>query len=270
MSFFSRISARSLSINSLLCVGLDPHLTELNVSPDADDDTVAASAASFCISIIEATHPYAVAYKPNVAFFESLGTPGHATLLTVLSTIPSSIPVLLDCKRGDIGSTASAYAIASYEKCKADGVTLSPLMGYDSVEPFITGDYAGKGGAFLLCKTSNPGSADLLAPIADKIAKLAGEWSKKANPTETEPSLGLVVGATDAVALKNARRSAPTLWILSPGVGAQGGDLDAALTAGLDEGGSKMLIPVSRGISRKEDRGEAARKLRCETATSER
>ncbi|GMI09178.1 hypothetical protein TrVE_jg12652 [Triparma verrucosa] len=263
MSFFSRISDRSKEIDSLLCVGLDPHLAELNVASDADEETVAAAALQFCKSIIEATYPYAVSYKPNSAFFESLGGPGHATLTSVISSIPNSIPVLLDCKRGDIGSTASAYAQASYVKSGADGVTLSPLMGYDSVEPFVTGEFAGKGGAFLLCKTSNPGSEDILKGVAGKIARLAGEWSERANGEKGGvPCLGLVVGATDAAALRQARMEAKGLWILSPGVGAQGGDLDAALMAGLDEEGSGMLVPVSRGISRAEDRAEAAKKLR--------
>jgi uridine monophosphate synthetase len=172
--------------------------------------------------------------------------------------------VLLDCKRGDIGSTAAAYAVASYDKLLATGVTLSPLMGYDSVSPFLTGDYAGKGGAFVLCKTSNPGSSEILSGCFEKIARLASDWSLQANGGDSskEPCLGLVVGATDPDALKRSRKAAPGLWLLSPGVGAQGGDLDAACEAGLDASGGKMLIPVSRGISRAEDRGEKARELR--------
>ena len=266
-SFFSKISSRSASINSLLCVGLDPHrneLSSLGITPTSLDTEVAAAALKFCIDIIDATRPYAVAYKPNAAFFECLGSEGHNTLLKVINHIGDDIPVLLDCKRGDIGSTASAYAVASYDKLMATGVTLSPLMGYDSVAPFLTGEYEGKGGAFVLCKTSNPGSSEILSGCFEKIARLAADWSLAANGGDAtlEPCIGLVVGATDPDALKRSRASAPGLWLLSPGVGAQGGDLDAACEAGLDEGGGKMLIPVSRGISRAEDRGEKAKELR--------
>lgn len=225
---------------------------------------VAEAAYDFCANIIDATAEFAVAYKPNAAFFECLGSPGHDTLAEVIKRVPPGIPTLLDCKRGDIGSTAAAYAIASYEKLSASGVTLSPLMGYDSIEPFVTGQYSGRGGAFLLCKTSNPGSNELLLGCYERIAKLAEEWSLRANGGDAEkaPCLGLVVGATDPDALRGARAAAPNLWLLSPGVGAQGGDLDAACKAGLDSEGGKMLIPVSRGISRAKDISLAARELR--------
>lgn len=191
------------------------------------------------------------------------------TLQKVIQSIPKEIPVLLDVKRGDIGSTASAYADACYD-IGAHAVTLSPLMGWDSVEPFIAGKYAHKG-AFLLCKTSNPGSNDLLSlslnsneTLFERIAKLANCWSERAlhnggfSP-QTPPPLGLVVGATDADALRKARKAAgERVWILAPGVGAQGGDLDAACEAGFNHQGTCMLIPVSRGISRAEDLSAAA------------
>jgi len=141
-SFFAKVEARSKSIDSLLCVGLDPHRNELSkygITETSTDADVASAAETFCKEIIDATSSYSVAYKPNAAFFECLGSSGHDTLLSVVKHIPLDIPVLLDCKRGDIGSTASAYAIASYDKLLASGVTLSPLMGYDSVSPFITG-----------------------------------------------------------------------------------------------------------------------------------
>lgn len=197
----------------------------------------------------------------------------------MIDVIPDGIPVLLDVKRGDIGSTAAAYADACYEEnggLKADGVTLSPLMGWDSVQPFVTGKYSNKG-AFLLCKTSNPGSNDLLAltlqnrtTLFEKIAELTNEWSQRAeseSPSDSSssspPRLGLVVGATDPQALSAARQSAgQSTWILAPGVGAQGGDLDAACRAGLNDSGSGMLIPVSRGVSRASNPGEEALKLK--------
>ena len=144
MAFFDRLAARSAAIDSLLCVGLDPHVAELQLSPDATEQQRADAAYQFCKRIIDATHRHAAAYKPNAAFFEAIGVNlGCATLRRVVDAIPDGIPVLLDVKRGDIGSTAAAYAEACYdEKCglKADGVTLSPLMGWDSVKPFVTGE----------------------------------------------------------------------------------------------------------------------------------
>lgn len=200
------------------------------------------------------------------------------TLRKVIAEIPPQIPTLLDVKRGDIGSTAQAYAEACYDDpngVNADGVTLSPLMGWDSVSPFISGKYSNKG-AFVLCKTSNPGSNDLLAlsladqqTLFEKIAGLAQTWSDKAitdskmDTTAEPPRLGLVVGATDPDALEKARKACgPKMWILAPGVGAQGGDLDAACRAGLNSEGTGMLIPVSRGISRADDPASKAKELK--------
>ena len=225
--------------------------------------------------------PHAAAYKPNAAFFEALGPKlGMTTLRRVIDAIPSEIPVLLDVKRGDIGSTAQAYAEACYDSrngLDADGVTLSPLMGWDSVEPFITGEYSDKG-AFILCKTSNPGSNELLAldlgngngTLFEKIASLAQTWSDQAvrqsavvDGTNEPPRLGLVVGATDPSALEKARQaSGDHVWILAPGVGAQGGDLEIACKAGMNSFGTGMLIPVSRGISRADDPGKKAEEFK--------
>ena len=226
------------------------------------------------------TVPHAAAYKPNAAFFEALGPNlGMTTLRRVIDAIPSNIPVLLDVKRGDIGSTAQAYAEACYDHrngLNADGVTLSPLMGWDSVEPFITGEYSDKG-AFVLCKTSNPGSNDLLAfnmgdgsgTLFEKIASLAQIWSDQAikmcgkGVDDEPPRLGLVVGATDPDALEKARKaSGDGIWILAPGVGAQGGDLELACKAGMNSKGTGMLIPVSRGISGAANPGQAAEELK--------
>jgi len=181
------------------------------------------------------------------------------------------IPILLDVKRGDIGTTASAYAEACYDHVHADAVTLSPLMGWDSVQPFVTGKYASKG-AFLLCKTSNPGSNELLSlslqggqeTLYERIAKLTSQWSTQVLSTNkstkgTPAPFGLVVGATDSTALAKVRSAAGhNVWILAPGVGAQGGDLDAACAAGFNDQGTCMLIPVSRGISQAADPAVAA------------
>ncbi|KAL7543576.1 hypothetical protein ACHAWF_007417 [Thalassiosira exigua] len=285
MSFFHRLQARSQSIDSLLCVGLDPHPSDLPVPPTASEAERAEAAYDFCKTLVDATHPHAACYKPNAAFFEALGTDhGCRTLRRVVDAIPDDIPVLLDVKRGDIGSTAQAYAEACYDDergLNADGVTLSPLMGWDSVKPFVTGKYSDKG-AFVLCKTSNPGSNDLLAlslqrqtTLYERIARLAVDWSDRAESEApaaqdvsagpSPPRIGLVVGATDPSALAASRAAAgPSVWILAPGVGAQGGDLDAALCAGLNPDGTGMLVPVSRGISRAKDPGAEAARLKSE------
>merc|ERR1711920_878599 len=186
----------------------------------------------------------------------------------VLVTDAQNAPVLLDVKMGDIGSTASAYADSCYE-LNADGVTLSLLMGWDSVEPFVTGKYSNKG-AFLLCKTSNPGSNELLnlklqssEYLHEQIAVLSKEWSSKASTSSSQPCFGLVVGATDTTALANARKAAgPDVWILAPGVGAQGGNLSEACRAGMNDKGLGLLLPVSREISRSTDRVAKAKELR--------
>jgi orotidine 5'-phosphate decarboxylase subfamily 2 len=141
-SFLEKLQSRVSEIDSLLCVGLDPHESELfadgfrNRSSQEKTD----AAFTFCKNLIDATLPYTVCYKPNAAFFEALGDDGAACLARVCREIPKSVPILLDVKRGDIGSTASAYAVAAYEHAGADAVTLSPLMGWDSITPFVTGE----------------------------------------------------------------------------------------------------------------------------------
>lgn len=266
MSFVSKLEARVKAADSLLCIGLDPHESELfpNGSEEVSEEERCNAAYDFCKNLIDATAPYSACFKPNAAFFEALGPNlGVATLRRVLEEIPSDIPILLDVKRGDIGSTSAAYADASYG-LGADAVTLNPLMGWDSIAPFVTGKYLNKG-AFLLCKTSNPGSNDLLGlsltsnqTVYEMIATLSGRWAN-----EHDASLGLVVGATDPQALKRVRvAGGQNVWLLAPGVGAQGGDLDAAVTAGLNYQGTGLLIPVSRGISRAADPGVAAKELK--------
>ena len=253
-------------------MGLDPHIKELNLAPDATEEERCDAAYTFCKTIVTATAPYAAAYKPNAAFFEALGPNcGVTTLRRVIELIQkmddqNKIPVLLDCKRGDIGSTASAYAESSYDHLNADAVTLSPLMGWDSVEPFVSGTYADKG-AFLLCKTSNPGSNDILTLststtqndlLYEEIARLTHKWGARNNN-----NLGLVVGATDTEALSRARKAAgQNVWILSPGVGFQGGDLTGTMRCGLNDEGSGLLVPISRGISRADDVAAKAMEFR--------
>jgi uridine monophosphate synthetase len=260
-SFFSKLEARIQKIDSLLCVGLDPHPSDLrNLSY--------VSVKDFCTRIISETSEFAVAYKPNIAFFEALGHSGIRGLREIIRTVPDDIPVILDAKRGDIASTANAYAKAVFDELGADALTANPYLGKDSIDPFITDS---RKGVFLLCKTSNPGASDFqdvfLLPesknvyhreplkLFEYVAKLAQMWNVGDN-------LGLVVGATQPESLEAVRNIAPKLWILAPGVGAQGGDLREALKAGLRTDGLGMIIPVSRGISRSDNPRQAALKLR--------
>jgi len=180
----------------------------------------------------------------------------------VIAAIPSGIPILLDVKRGDIGSTSEAYAASAFDHLKVDAVTISPYMGWDSVKPFVSGSFSTKG-VFVLCKTSNPSSEDFQSvrtvagpAIFETVASKAEAWN-----SGSEACIGLVVGATDADALRRARAAAPSLWILAPGVGAQGGSLEDAFAAGSDASGGKLLVPVSRGISRAADPKAAAEEL---------
>jgi orotidine 5'-phosphate decarboxylase subfamily 2 len=264
-TFFSFLQKRVDDCSSLLCVGLDPHPSDLP-APTAD------AARTFCLRLIKATASYAAAFKPNAAFFELYGPEGWAALKDVIAAVQeesdqlgSMIPVILDAKRGDIASTAEAYAQSAFEHLGVHAITLSPYLGKDSIDPFLA--YKEKG-VFLLCKTSNPGAADLQdlpvavgadgrppIPLHVYIAQLAQTWN-------TGNNIGLVVGATQPEALARVRLAAPNLWFLVPGVGAQGGDLETTLRSGLREDGKGMLINVSRGISRAENPAKAAAEMR--------
>ena len=270
-TFFSFLEKRVDDSSSLLCVGLDPHL------PDLKEPT-AASALDFCLTLVKQTARYAAAFKPNAAFFEIFGAEGWVALKQVIEAIHeeshrlgSMIPVILDAKRGDIASTAEAYASSAFEKLGAHCITLNPYLGKDSIDPFIQNS---EKGAFLLCKTSNKGSGDLQdvmvdggrwtvdgesrsMPVYEYVARLAQSWNTKNN-------IGLVVGATHPEALARVRVAAPDLWFLSPGIGAQGGELESALKAGLRKDGKGILLPVSRGISRAADPAKAAAEFRDE------
>jgi uridine monophosphate synthetase len=265
-SFFSKLEARTRAVGSLLCVGLDPHTQE--ITPPGAIPTP-GHLRDFCLRLIEATADVAAAYKPNAAFFEVFGPEGIQVLREIISAVPVDIPVILDAKRGDIASTAQAYARSAFHILGAQAITINPYLGRDAVEPFLEDP---ERGVFLLCKTSNPGAADLqdleLAPglsgtgansmtLYRHVALLARGWNENDN-------LGLVVGATYPDDLAKVRALAPELWILAPGVGPQGGDLQAALEAGLRSDGLGLLLPVSRGLSRSDDPAKTARELRDE------
>jgi len=263
-TYFTFLEKRIDDCSSLLCVGLDPHVSDLK-------EPTPASALNFCLNLIKQTAPYAAAFKPNAAFFETFGAEGWTALKQVIEAIDeeskrlgSLIPVILDAKRGDIASTAEVYAKSAFETLGAHCITLSPYLGKDSIDPFL--NYPEKG-VFLLCKTSNAGSMDLQnllvmpmgsdmpMPLYIYVAKLAEQWNEKNN-------IGLVVGATHPQIMEMIRAAVPDLWFLTPGVGTQGGDLEIALKSGLRADGKGMLIPISRGISRAENPKLAAAEIR--------
>ncbi len=271
-TFFSFLERRVDDCSSLLCVGLDPHVSDLA-------HPTAASARDFCLNLVKQTAPYAAAFKPNAAFFEVFGADGWTALKQVIDAIKeesarlgSMIPVILDAKRGDIASTAEAYAKSAFEALGADCITLSPYLGKDSIEPFIKNQ---ERGVFILCKTSNPGANDLqdtfLSPLDSPVLLIDGHTrpmrlyeyvARLVQTWNTKNNIGLVVGATQPDALENIRALVPDMWFLAPGVGAQGGELELALKAGLRKDGKGLLIPISRAISRAANPGRAAAEIR--------
>ncbi|NOZ26802.1 MAG: orotidine-5'-phosphate decarboxylase [Chloroflexi bacterium] len=248
-TFFDKLAEVARRRQSLLCVGLDPNPAYLpSRFRDAVDPILAWN-----WEIISVTADIACCYKPNIAFYEALDD-GMETLRKTLAAIPEEVPVLLDAKRGDIGSTAEAYARAAFERLGVDAITVNPYLGEDGVRPFSR--YADRG-VFVLCHTSNPGAADLQTlpvdgrPLYLHVAERAPHWTDHDN-------IGLVVGATYPQALAAVRAVAPETWLLVPGVGAQGGDLEAALRAALRPDGLGVIINVSRGIARADNPREAA------------
>jgi len=203
----------------------------------------------FCQAIIEATSPYACAFKPNLAFFEVLGPEGMYVFQDVLKAVPEQIPILVDAKRGDLGNTSRHYAAAIFDVYGCDAVTVNPYLGYDSVAPFLA--YKEKA-VFFLCRTSNPSASDfqdLLVSagngqkrfLYEEIAQRVQLWNENGN-------CGLVVGATYPHELNIIRTMCPDMPILIPGVGAQGGNLGASVISAVDKSGEKALISVSRAI----------------------
>lgn len=222
---------------SFLCVGLDPDPAKI---PAAFGTGVAAMEA-FCGAIVEATLPYAVAYKPNLAFFEQYGAAGWAALERVVEQIPSDVLVIADAKRGDIGNTATRYARAMFEGLGADAVTVAPYMGRDSVEPFTA--FEGRW-TILLALTSNPGAEDFEFH-GDR--PLYREVLRKSQTFEGAQRLMFVVGATRPAMLKEVREEAPHAFLLVPGVGAQGGTVEDVAQYGMNDQ-CGLLVNSSRGI----------------------
>jgi orotidine-5'-phosphate decarboxylase len=219
----------------LLCVGLDP---------DPDRIPIGVGLEDFLVGVIEATADLVCAYKPNAAFFEQYGDEGWRILRDVIAQVPDEIPVLLDAKRGDVGHTAEAYASAIYDWVGADAVTLNPYLGTDALEPFLVYE---ERHVFVLCRTSNPSAGDLQDVMAgdvrlyERVAELSRDWNTRGN-------VGLVVGATYPEEVARVRAICPDQLILLPGVGAQQGDINAAVGAATNDAGTGVLVNASRGV----------------------
>ena len=227
MKFTDQLAAAQRANDSMLCVGLDPEPAKFPGTWKND----ASRIYEFCAAIVDATKDLVIAFKPQIAYFAGNRAEDQLErLMAHIKRVAPGVPVILDAKRGDIGSTAEQYAREAFERYQADAVTLSPFMGFDSIEPWLR--YTDRG-LILLCRTSNPGGSDLQARkleggamVYEHIARLAqGEWNKTGQ-------LGLVVGATFPGEIARVRELAPTLPLLIPGVGAQGGDAQATVRAG--------------------------------------
>ncbi|HCR49454.1 MAG TPA: orotidine-5'-phosphate decarboxylase [Bacteroidetes bacterium] len=248
-TFPEKLHEAQAACNSLLCVGLDPDPQKIPQHLLARFDLPQA-VYHFNAAIIEATQAFASTFKPNLAFFEALGVQGWTVFKKTLETIPPDKLVIADAKRGDIGNTARKYAEAFFVQFDCDAITVAPYMGADSVLPFL--GFAGKA-AFVLGLTSNPGADDFEKqtivstneepkPLYLAVAQKVSQWQ-----TEMPGTAGLVVGATQADAMRAIREETPSLPFLIPGVGTQGGDLHLAVSEGAANGGP-VLINASRGI----------------------
>jgi orotidine-5'-phosphate decarboxylase len=236
MNFFHNLKMAGEHHDSILCVGLDTDIERLPKEFLLEPHPHFA----FNRMVIDATRDLVCAYKINLAFYESFGLNGIESLKKTLDYIPMDIPVIADAKRGDIGSTSLHYAKALFDVLKFDAVTVNPYLGADSIEPFL--EYKTRG-IFILCLTSNKGAADFQTPdkLYLRVAAKALEWNYHGN-------CGLVVGATQPERLREIRSVCKTMTFLIPGVGAQGGDLEAVLKNGLTETNDGLIINVSRAV----------------------
>ena len=278
-AFTTQLAAAWQKNKSLLCVGLDPDTAKfpahLRDKPDAIFE--------FCRAIVDATADLVCAYKPQIAYFAARRAEDQLeALIAHIHAKHPGIPVILDAKRGDIGSTAEQYAIEAFERYQADAVTVNPYMGRDSVEPWLA--YKNKG-VILLCRTSNPGGSDLQflnvnssvgagalhggmsaspsanTPLFEHVARLISQW-------DTDGQCALVVGATFPAELRRVREIVGDMPLLVPGIGTQGGDIEATVIAGKTVNGSGLIINSSRAIlyaGKGENFAEDARKVALET-----
>ncbi|MGI4845872.1 MAG: orotidine-5'-phosphate decarboxylase [Janthinobacterium lividum] len=264
MTFIDKLSAAWTRNNSLLCVGLDPDLARFPAQLQGRPDAI----VQFCKAIIDATADLACAFKPQIAYFAALGAEAQLEeICRYLRERYPHIPLVLDAKRGDIGATAHQYAREAFERYGADAVTVSPYMGFDSVEPYL--EWADRG-VIVLCRTSNAGGSDLQfldvggRPLYQHVAQLVAEkWNRNGQ-------LALVVGATFPEEIAQVRALVGDMPLLIPGVGAQGGDVEATVRAGRSANGTGMMINSSRAIlyaapQAGEDFAAAARRVAMET-----
>lgn len=247
--FGARLAAATSRAGSLVCVGLDPDPARFP-APLRGERDVARAIVRFNAAIVEATSDLVCAYKPNLGFYAAHGAAGIAALEETRRLLPPGVPAILDCKVGDIGSTAEAYARGFFDRWGFDAVTVNPYLGADSLAPFLA---RADRGVFVLCKTSNPDGGDLQdlsvreesgeQPLHLAVADRAKAWARAA-----AAAVGLVVGATYPAQLAAVRARCPDLPILLPGVGAQAGDVAASVRAGLDARGGGLVVTSSRGI----------------------
>lgn len=248
--YFARLRAAAAGNRSLLCVGLDPDPERI---PGG-----APAALRHCLEVVERTADHVCCFKPNAAFWEQYGPSGWQALIELRDRIPAGLPVLLDAKRGDIGSTMRAYARAAFEVLGADAITASPYLGADALEELTRHE---ERGVYVICRTSNQGALDLQhleaggRPLYLQVASLAERVSSAGN-------VGLVVGATAPEELAEVRSASP-LPFLVPGVGTQGGDLEAAVRAAWTGDEASCLISVSRSVLYAADPGREAAQLQA-------
>ena len=265
MSFITALRKRWSDADSLVCVGLDPEPSKFPARFASDPDAV----FNFCRDIADATAEYVCCFKPQIAHFAALGAEDALQrLITHIHDAHPGIPVILDAKRGDIGSTAKHYATEAFDRYRADAVTANPYLGRDSMQPFL--DRVDRG-VVILCRTSNPGAGDLQdldvggRPLYQHVAeKVAGEWNGNGN-------CALVVGATWPGQLREVRSIVGDMPLLIPGIGAQGGDVAAVMQYGRSADGTGLLVSSSRAIlyagngdDHADAAGHAARTLRDE------
>jgi len=265
MTFTQMLNGVSQGQSTMLCIGLDPEPSKFPGAWKGDADRI----FDFCAAIVDATKDVVCAFKPQIAYFAAHRAEDQLErLMAHIKRNAPQVPVILDAKRGDIGSTAEQYAREAFTRYQADAVTLSPFMGFDSIEPYLA--YSDKG-LILLCRTSNPGGSDLQAQrladgslLYEHVARLAsGPWNRSGQ-------LGLVVGATFPAELTRVRELAPTLPLLVPGVGAQGGDAAATVKAAARPGGA-LIVNSSRAVlyaSNGDDFATAARAVARQTQLS--
>nr|WP_235584493.1 orotidine-5'-phosphate decarboxylase [Massilia sp. MS-15] len=264
VTFIDQLSAAWTRNDSLLCVGLDPDPARFPAELAGQPDAI----VRFCKAIIDATADLACAFKPQIAYFAALGAEAQLEqICAYLRERYPHIPLVLDAKRGDIGATAHQYAREAFERYGADAVTVNPYMGFDSVEPYL--EWTDRG-VIVLCRTSNAGGSDLQfldvggRPLYQHVARLVAEqWNRNGQ-------LALVVGATFPDEIAQVRKLVGDMPLLIPGVGAQGGDVEATVRAGRTAGGTGMMINSSRAIlyaapQAGEDFAAAARRVALET-----